>query len=288
MSSQVPMPGRVGVVLTVKIGKPHGNSRTSAEKEPTTLFYDVTEDSYASLRCRISDRVKDIVDRYNNAHCTSRSKSTMVYDDAFLVLIKQAVNTKQADYTVADESNFNSTAKSAWSYHCKKANPGDFSLELFVYLEKEDKNAQQIRRATSDRVALMSQRILSVERQRQPGPSELQYLSTTFARQIEEPDFANLPQTRTTQQLRHVDEQVERISQQRESNIVATAAEFCEVRTQINGVVVPIQVNVADLRRILGLPPYPLLAPFRPPVASAAPSTNVEDVDHEDDREFQL
>ena len=43
-----------------------------------------------------------------------------------------------------------------------------------------------------------------------------------------------------------------------------------------------IRMSVKDLRRALGLPSFPLYAPYRQPVPSQPPAQNVDDVEHQD------
>ncbi|KAG9414727.1 hypothetical protein AC1031_008142 [Aphanomyces cochlioides] len=258
-SATIQMPPTITASLVVKIGKPHSDSRSTVDKEAKQLLLNADEDSFASFRCRISDRVTSIVERYEQAQASSRSKSKLKFDDNFLVLLKPAINTKQCDYTVIDN--------------------------IFVYLEKYDTYAQQIRRATTERVANMAQRILGVDRAQQPGPSELQYVSITYARQITEPDFVNLPENHTVHQLRHIDNEMARLARDRANQQSLSDEECRNIRLEINGTVVPMRINIADLRTILGLPQYDLYSPYRAPVPINNPAVNVEDVDHNDDDE---
>ncbi|KAG9414728.1 hypothetical protein AC1031_008143 [Aphanomyces cochlioides] len=284
-SATIQMPPTITASLVVKIGKPHSDSRSTVDKEATQLLLNADEDSFASFRCRISDRVTSIVERYEQAQASSRSKSKLKFDDNFLVLLKPAINTKQCDYTVIDSSNFKSSIATSWTNHCKRSNAGNFTLDIFVYLEKYDTYAQQIRRATTERVANMAQRILGVDRAQQPGPSELQYVSITYARQITEPDFVNLPENHTVHQLRHIDNEMARLARDRANQQSLSDEECRNIRLEINGTVVPMRINIADLRTILGLPQYDLYSPYRAPVPINNPAVNVEDVDHNDDDE---
>ncbi|GMF44143.1 unnamed protein product [Phytophthora fragariaefolia] len=56
--------------------------------------------------------------------------------------------------------------------------------------------------------------------------------------------------------------------------------EFVKIRCRLNGGLVPLDLNLADLRDALGLPSYDRRPPYRPPVASSAPTVNMEDEDH--------
>ncbi|GMF60072.1 unnamed protein product [Phytophthora fragariaefolia] len=56
--------------------------------------------------------------------------------------------------------------------------------------------------------------------------------------------------------------------------------EFVKIRCRLNGGLVPLDLNLADLRDALGLPSYDLRPPYQPPLASSAPTVNMEDEDH--------
>jgi hypothetical protein len=50
----------------------------------------------------------------------------------------------------------------------------------------------------------------------------------------------------------------------------------------MNGGIVPLDLNLADIRAGLGLPAYALRPPYRTPLQGFEPATNIEDVDHID------
>ncbi|ETV70201.1 hypothetical protein H257_14232 [Aphanomyces astaci] len=277
------MPTGVTVSLSVKIGVPLCNSRSYAKQPPTSLMYDTVEDSFASLRCRISDRVQAIVVQYDELQTTKKVKSTLKIEPDFLVLVKPSLHTKQSNFTVVHDGNFIDTVKLAWTNHCMKATRGDFALEVFEYLEKIYRNPQQLHRATTSRRAEMSARILAADRERQSGPATLEYLSSTLARQVAEPDVVNLPSNATIRQLEHIDDSNADIQCERRQRAAASMQEYREVRFQINDDIVHIRVNVSDFSTLLGLPGYDLYAPFRAPIPTTVPLDNISDCDHKVD-----
>ncbi|KAG9410922.1 hypothetical protein AC1031_018948 [Aphanomyces cochlioides] len=278
----VPMQRYITVSFNVKIGKPQGNSRTYAEPA-TTFTFDTTEDSFGGLRFKVTERLAQVTARYNESHATTKDKSVLQYDESFLILVKPAVSTKQANFVVIDESNFMSTVAVAWAnHHMKQSQGGNFVLDVFVYVDKVDRNAKQIRRATPDRRAEMARQILAVDRERQPGPSALTYISTSYARQIATPDFVNLPNNASIRQLNHIDNEMETNEQERESRARESEQLYREIRFMINGDSVKMVVNIADLRSALGLPQFDLYAPFRAPVPFQDP-VNMQDEDHADE-----
>ena len=154
---------------------------------------------------------------------------------------------------------------------------------MYVYLEKIDRNQASIRRATEARTAEMRERILAVDRLEQPGPSVLQYVSQSYARQTTEPDFVNLPDNQIIRQLSHIDREMNSVLQSREDRMLESNAEYHTIRCEINGGVVNMPMNLEDMRRAMGLPLYDLYSPFRPPVATQELAVNMEDEDHVQD-----
>jgi hypothetical protein len=273
----VPMHDILSVLLTVKIGEPNGTSRTMAEK-PTTLLFDTCNDSYRTLRSKITDRVQETIVRYDTMH--AQKKETLMFDNDFKILVKPGLHTKQIDYVIVDSLNLLPTANIAWTNSQLKANPGNFSLECFVYLKKKTTNTQSIRRATDDRINEMTSQILSVVRDEQPGPATTRYMATNMARQITTPDFVNLPTSATIDQLTHIDRQALAITTDLESSIAREAEEYRPMRFRINGDIVTMHVNIEDMRYALQLPPYSLISPYRSPIQQSAPATNMNDIDH--------
>ncbi|CAK5168845.1 unnamed protein product, partial [Aphanomyces euteiches] len=267
------------------VGKPHGDSRTTVEL-PTELSYDTHDDSYMSLRCKITKEVEGLILRLDSNTNNNKRKLKLVYDEAFLVVVKQGANTRQAQYIVINDTNMQDVLNLAWSNHQLKSNGGNFFLDTFVYFEKQ-RSGPQIHRATTDRINEMVRRIHAVPRPQQPGPSASQYIGTIYARSIEEPNFENLPTNPTIEQLNHIDNEhatieTRRVAQQDQEN-----DDYRRVRFRLNGDVVHMDVNIADMRIVFGLPNYSLIAPFRPPVVSEGPRTNIADVDHASDDEVE-
>ncbi|CAK4448398.1 unnamed protein product, partial [Aphanomyces euteiches] len=105
MTLLVPLPTTITVFLSVKVGKPHGESRTYAEPGASFAF-DIINESHGVLRLKVSERVAQVVQRYDAAHATTKDRSTLLFDETFSILLKPAATTPQAKYTVIDESNF--------------------------------------------------------------------------------------------------------------------------------------------------------------------------------------
>ncbi|KAG9401424.1 hypothetical protein AC1031_009286 [Aphanomyces cochlioides] len=269
--STLPLPSSLIVSLSIKIGKALATSRSYAE-QGIELSFDTQDDSYGVFRRKVSDRVKTAVEVFASKHNSEKDKPTLEFPDSFEIYAKLGRHTKQQDYVLLSSNNLNA----------RFGGGGDFQFMIFVYLEKKTLSTQQIRRATENRIAEAAQRIMSIDRPVQPGPAALGYLSAYYARQIESPDYENLPDNPTIQQLNHIDRQQANLDDTRNQRQSEDAMEYQPLRFRINGDQVTFFVNITQLRSLLGLPPYNLYQPFRPPMQEAASSSmpNVRDVDH--------
>ncbi|GMF33485.1 unnamed protein product [Phytophthora fragariaefolia] len=138
-----------------------------------------------------------------------------------------------------------------------------------------------IRRATESRIAAATA-LIDNQLRSQPGAKPLgeasrAYWAVTHAQQ---PDNAplTLPTNPTFTQVRRIDDYQREIDAAAQDHEVPR--EFVKIRCRLNGGLMPLDLNLADLRDALGLPSYDLRPPYRPPVASSAPTVNMEDEDH--------
>ncbi|EGZ14606.1 hypothetical protein PHYSODRAFT_509862 [Phytophthora sojae] len=160
-------------------------------------------------------------------------------------------------------------------------------IPLFLYVNRV-KKTNPIHRATASRVAQATKSIselLQSENREPPGPASVEYWASVQARQ---PDGAPVVQSdnETFRQLNYVDRQAE---QHREELLAATAESnepTRRIHIHLNGVAVPIDINIQELRDVLGLPGYDLRPPFRariiPPTAE---QHDLADVDHEEEKD---
>ena len=81
--------------------------------------------------------------------------------------------------------------------------------------------------------------------------------------------------------MRHIDRERARLAEFDEQREARERDVFRVVDFVVNGIHVPFQFNLSQMRNALGLPDYELVPVFRPPVAGSAPETNINDVDHE-------
>lgn len=118
----------------------------------------------------------------------------------------------------------------------------------------------------------------------QLGEASRAYWAVTHARQPDQTPLT-LPTNATFTQLQRID------AYQREADSEslqrAVSPEFVTVRCRLNGGLVPLDLNIADLREALGLPDYNLRPPYRPPVPGSNPAVNVQDTDHMSDASME-
>ncbi|EQC27309.1 hypothetical protein SDRG_02243 [Saprolegnia diclina VS20] len=105
---------------------------------------------------------------------------------------KVGANDRQSTYVGITPDTYASTINSMWNSLLARAN-GDTTFQLYVYVEKSETRAQQIRRATENRIrevaARLAARIMDVPRAPEdvPGPAQLRYHATHLARQMDDP-----------------------------------------------------------------------------------------------------
>jgi hypothetical protein len=92
-----------------------------------------------------------------------------------------------------------------------------------------------------------------------------------------------VPDSATFRQLQSIDAHQASIDEGLRTDQQIHDAEYRVVWIKIQGVSVPIAVNIADLREALGLTAYSLLPPFRQPavIDTPDPQEDMEDIDHQ-------
>ncbi|KAE9124447.1 hypothetical protein PF005_g6679 [Phytophthora fragariae] len=159
-----------------------------------------------------------------------------------------------------------------------------FKLELFIYVSRVATSAT-IRRATEGRIAaaasLIDEYLSALPAEQQLGEASRAYWAVTHARQPEQTPLA-IPTNHTFTQLRRIDDyqrEADEESQQR-----AASPEFGTVRRRLNGGMIPLDLNVTDLREALGLQSA---SAVRAPVPSSTPAVNMKDTVHLSDASME-
>ncbi|EEY65527.1 uncharacterized protein PITG_03023 [Phytophthora infestans T30-4] len=160
---------------------------------------------------------------------------------------------------------------------------------LFMYVNRV-KKSNPIHRATAVRMAQASCNIaetLRSENRKTPGPASLEYWATVQARQHDDAPVVQ-PNNETFRQLNYIDARARQHQHEVAAATSAANAETRRIHIMINGVLVPIDLNIQEVRAVLGLPGYDLRPPFRErAVRTVAVPEDAVDLDHadvEDDR----
>ncbi|EGZ27745.1 hypothetical protein PHYSODRAFT_293481 [Phytophthora sojae] len=134
-----------------------------------------------------------------------------------------------------------------------------------------------------------------LELQRRPQP----FTSSLLAKRLQKPVLGDShaqqpdgapplvpPSSATFRQLQHVDEaQAEIAAAQDQLQTQQGGSDqrnFVRVMGRLNGGIVSLDLDMADLRRAMGLPSYDLFPAFRPTLDESSPAENIEDEDHAD------
>ncbi|KAF4137786.1 hypothetical protein GN958_ATG13069 [Phytophthora infestans] len=70
------------------------------------------------------------------------------------------------------------------------------------------------------------------------------------------------------------------ISATLDSNGSSPSHQFVRVACRLNGSIIHLELDVAELRRAVGMPSYDLFPPFRPDLEDIGSTENVSDTDH--------
>ncbi|EGZ24858.1 hypothetical protein PHYSODRAFT_485999 [Phytophthora sojae] len=157
---------------------------------------------------------------------------------------------------------------------------------MFLYMYS-GRTLCQIRRPTEARVEASAAAISELLKREGDnmtyGPASQRYWAISHARQPEGTPLEP-PTSATFAQLQRID------ALQSEMSTSAAMAEqhqneshqrqFVRVGCRLNGGVIDLDLDVADLRRAVGLPSYDLFPAFRPDLEHTTPAVNASDVDH--------
>ncbi len=95
-------------------------------------------------------------------------------------------------------------------------------------------------------------------------------------------DASNLPSNTSSTQLRIIDRGLEGVHAERLDAIEDATVTWAMIDVRVNGHIIPWEMNVAQMRRFLGLPSFPLFDPSRPALPNNLnANANIEDTDHQ-------
>ncbi|KAF4147104.1 hypothetical protein GN958_ATG03733 [Phytophthora infestans] len=257
--------------VTFKIGEPLTDCRSVHGSRRAMTFS--VEEGYAVLKEKLRLLVKD--------------DSAVTWPADAGVYIKATVNARQSDYKrlPEDAEAFSQLLRKVWG---RRKSPSQ-RLALFMYVNRV-KKSNPIHRATAVRMAQASRNIaetLRSENREAPGPASLEYWATVQARQHDDAPVVQ-PNNETFRQLNYIDARARQHQHEVAAATSAANAETRRIHIMINGVLVPIDLNIQEVRSVLGLPGYDLQPPFRKrAVRTVAVPEDAVDLDHadvEDDR----
>ncbi|KAF4044968.1 hypothetical protein GN244_ATG02674 [Phytophthora infestans] len=261
------MPTRLQVQLTVKVGQPYTNSRTT--HGAPIIFEFMPNDGLDVLRVKISSSLATYTD--------------ITWEADAPILIRPSANASQSNYVPlpALQSEFTDRINRLWNQASRRKNgQTDFQLELFIYVQRAN-TGTGIRRATESRVqasAAAISELLEREGARDMyGPASQRYWAISHARQPEGTPLEP-PTNATFSQLQRVDAMQSDIIAQQENN--SDQRQFVRVSCRLNGGVIPLDIDVVKLRQALGLPSYNLFPPFRADLDTTYPTENIDDDEH--------
>ncbi|KAG2978336.1 hypothetical protein PC128_g25676 [Phytophthora cactorum] len=156
-----------------------------------------------------------------------------------------------------------------------------FGLQLFVYIpQSRVQRLTSLRRATDARIQGQLPRVGKYMRERQieGGAATTRYAAIRQAR-LPENAPTSVPDNVTFRQLHFIDRQASDMETAQHQQ--QAADEYWLVRACMHGVVVPLFLNVSDLRDTLELPAYRLRPPIREPRDLGTPDP-AQDMDDED------
>ncbi|EEY58344.1 uncharacterized protein PITG_01000 [Phytophthora infestans T30-4] len=263
----LPMPQELQVLLTVKVGKPYTNCRTPYGAP--IVFEFMPTDGLAVLHARISNQLAEDV----------------TWDADAPILIKPSANISQVNYVAlpSSQDEFSNSIDRLWKQAARrKHGQADFQLELYIYVQRRNTNLG-IRRATEARVEASAAAIREVlEREGSSstyGPAAQRYWAISHARQPEGTPIEP-PTSASFAQLQRIDAMHSDISATLDSNGSSPSHQFVRVACRLNGGIIHLELDVAELRRAVGMPSYDLFPPFRPDLEAIGPTENVSDTDH--------
>jgi hypothetical protein len=165
----------------------------------------------------------------------------------------------------------------------RKHGHASFMLLLFVYLpRRRTQRLTSLRRATDSRIREQLPRVVAhmQECQIDGGLATQRYAAISLAR-LPDDAAVQVPGNETFRQLQHIDRQAATVQGELQEQDESDQG-YHLIRARLHGVVVPIFLHVADMREALGLPPYSLRPPFRPPryFDTPDPQADMEDADH--------
>jgi hypothetical protein len=258
--------------LTIKKGEALSRCR---DKGRVALFDFTVSDGYSVLLAKIASQFESAVRK-------PLEPTTIVY-------LKPSNNAPQKLFqpvACADQDLIQQIEMVWRRARLRKRGRSEFELELFVYTRRPAPSTT-IRRATQPRIQEQIPRVAELLRERQvsTGPATTLYMATSTTA------TGYAARCTTFQQLQYIDEQQRIIDENTAAAVEMHSNAYPLIHIMLHDVEVPVSVNVRDLRRVLGLPEWNLLPPFRAPTrdpvgSPLSASADIDDEEHKDDEDF--
>ncbi|KAL3663846.1 hypothetical protein V7S43_011259 [Phytophthora oleae] len=204
------------------------------------------------------------------------------------IYLKKARNDSQEKYVKLGHHNFVATLQHLWKLLSPGdlAQLGDFRFETFLYVQRAAP-PEQFHRATAHRVenARMQRAAYEATNAVTFGPITAHHLDVVHARRPDSTPF-EVPTDNTTAQAMALDQQREDI--RRADEAAEGQRQTGMVTIKMNGLWIPVEVDIISLRRAIGLPDHDIFTQGIFHQFNPAPATNpgMQNVDHLDDEDI--
>lgn len=270
-ADDTPLPPKLQCQLTVKAGEPLTPCR---DRAPGHEFSFMVADGYSVLE----GHIKRIIGTIPN----------LAWSEPLAVYVKPTNNAPQKKYLPLSRDSTELRDQLATIWHkarLRKHGHAAFVLLLFVYVPRpRAQRLTSLRRATDARIQEQLPRVAAYMREHQvdDGAATQRYAAVAQAR-LPDDALTQVPDNETFRQLQFIDRQAAAVDRAAEDQRPEDEA-YHLVRARMHGVIVPLFLNVSDLRAAIGLPPYSLRPPYRAPreFDTPEPAEDIEDVDHQD------
>ncbi|CAO3568074.1 unnamed protein product [Mortierella alpina] len=281
--STCPLPPTFTIVLNYRKGTPRTSCRQLKNLPPTAPWtFDRHRDTYRVLLARVEGYVHGL------------QGFTFPVDGR--PYLQPTNNTYQKNYVELTEENYSHEMEATWRKEARRLNSitgAGVTLHLYIYLqavaEAPAATSNTIRRVTAARAqAVRPIRDQAVEQNIIPaiGPVTRDHFENYVASLVPAPPLEEIaiPDTNTYRQTMYLDEERQRYDERQQARTEEERAPTRTILIEINGVEVPIKVNLQSLLSALNLPRFNLngmhtfqARPLR------RPQGDIEDVDHMDD-----
>ncbi|RHY82229.1 hypothetical protein DYB37_005540 [Aphanomyces astaci] len=210
----LPFPSTLRVLLSMKLGEPLGKARSPLGQRE---FDCTVSEGFDVLRQKVAVYCRQIADDYNQGKVKGVKKEVDVrLDDNVAIYFKPGSNTSQVDYILLTHSNHLIEMQETWRHGAQRsAGQASFKLHLFVYVSKDRPSSSESQKRMSSTRGIVRNR---------------SQVSSTIEPAADATSEVAVPA----------------------APVANDDGEYRNVRFKLNGVVVQVPVNVADMKAVLG------------------------------------